>query len=199
MSERNLYRGLNDFQGSITDDGRLYDENHRFVGRIIGNDVYDYCNIKQGTIDENGKLWDCNHTFVGEEHGSNFIGPSYQSTGMVRGGSFGEGNGCEYGALMMLKKRNEYYSGNMPDGNYNFPNNDEEEEDEGDIDEGAGDDYWADDSDSRRSQSRHRNSNRNGRDEYRGGGLSDEAGCACFLAVVLFIAALIWYAISLEA
>ena len=130
MSERNLYRGLNDFQGSIADDGRLYDERHRLVGRIQGNNVYDHCNIKQGTIDENGKLWDINHTFVGEEHGSNFFGPLYKSTGMVRGDSLGDGHGCEYGALMMLKKRNEWYSGNAPDNDYNFHDDDEEYEDE---------------------------------------------------------------------
>ena len=135
MSERNLYRGLNNFEGSIDEDGKLYDENHRLVGRIDGNDVYDCCNIKQGTIDTNGKLWDCNHTYVGEAHGNNFIGPTYQSTGMVRGDSFGEGDGCEYGALMMLKKRNEQYSGGAPDNDYNFPNNDDEDEDDEEEDE----------------------------------------------------------------
>ena len=92
MNERNLYRGLNNFEGSIDEEGKLYDERHRLVGRIEGNDVYDYCNIKQGTIDENGKLWDCNRNYVGEAHGNNFIGPTYQSTGMVRGDSFGEGD-----------------------------------------------------------------------------------------------------------
>ena len=103
MRERNLYRGTSDFQGSIDEDGRIYDERHRLVGRIEGNVVYDSCNIKQGTIDENGKLWDVNHTYVGQARGSNFIGPSYQSIGMTRGDSTGEGDGSEYGALMMLK------------------------------------------------------------------------------------------------
>ena len=126
MNERHIYCGLNKFEGSIDEEGKLYDERHRFVGRIEGNDVYDCCNIMQGSIEEGGKLWDCNRNYVGEAHGNNFIGPNYRSTGMVRGDSFGEGNGCEYGALMMLKKRNEYYSGNMPDNNYNFPNNDNE-------------------------------------------------------------------------
>lgn len=135
MNERHLYRGLNTFEGSIDEEGKLYDERHRLVGRIEGNDVYDYCNIKQGTIDGNGKLWDCNRNYVGEAHGNNFIGPNYRSTGMVRGDSFGEGDGCEYGALMMLKKRNEYYSGNMPDNDYNFPNNDDDEDDEDEEEE----------------------------------------------------------------
>lgn len=135
MNERNLYRGLNHFEGSIDDDGNLYDERHRLVGRIEGNDVYDYCDIKQGTIDENGKLWDINHDFVGEEHGGNFIGPSYRSTGMVRGDSFGEGRGSEYGALMMLKKRNEWYSGNMPDSNYEFGNGNEDDDEEDEDDD----------------------------------------------------------------
>ena len=113
-----MYRGTSDFQGSVDEDGRIYDEGHRLVGRIEGNVVYDSCNIKQGTIDENGKLWDVNHTYVGQARGSNFIGPSYQSIGMTRGDSTGEGDGSEYGALMMLKKRNEYYSGNMPASNH---------------------------------------------------------------------------------
>ena len=132
MNERLLYRGLNNFEGSIDEEGNLYDERHRLVGRIEGNDVYDYCGIKQGTIDKSGKLWDINHTFVGEERGSNFFGPLYKSTGLVRGDSFGAGRGSEYGALMMLKKRNEWYSGNMPDSNYNFGNEDDDEEDDDD-------------------------------------------------------------------
>ena len=141
MRERNLYRGTSDFQGSIDEDGRIYDERHRLVGRIEGNVVYDSCNIKQGTIDENGKLWDVNHTYVGQACGSNFIGPSYQSIGMTRGDSTGEGDGSEYGALMMLKKRNEYYSGNMPDSNYDFGNDyssggrDDEEDDDEDYED----------------------------------------------------------------
>ena len=141
MRERNLYRGTSDFQGSVDEDGRIYDERHRLVGRIEGNVVYDSCNIKQGTIDENGKLWDVNHTYVGQARGSNFIGPSYQSIGMTRGDSTGEGDGSEYGALMMLKKRNEYYSGNMPDSNYDFGNDyssggrDDEEDDDEDYED----------------------------------------------------------------
>ena len=141
MRERNLYRGTSDFQGSIDEDGRIYDERHRLVGRIEGNAVYDSCNIKQGTIDENGKLWDVNHTYVGQARGSNFIGPSYQSIGMTRGDSTGEGDGSEYGALMMLKKRNEYYSGNVPDSNYDFGNDyssggrDDEEDDDEDYED----------------------------------------------------------------
>ena len=141
MRERNLYRGTSDFQGSIDEDGRIYDERHMLVGRIEGNVVYDSCNIKQGTIDENGKLWDVNHTYVGQARGSNFIGPSYQSIGMTRGDSTGEGDGSEYGALMMLKKRNEYYSGNMPDSNYDFGNDyssggrDDEEDDDEDYED----------------------------------------------------------------
>ncbi len=130
MNERHLYRGLNNFEGSIDEEGKLYDERHRLVGRIEGDVVYDNCNIKQGRIDESGKLWDVNHTYVGEAHGNNFIGPSYQSTGIVRGDSFNDGNGCEYGALMMLKERSGRYSGGKTYNNYNFPNNDDEEDDE---------------------------------------------------------------------
>ena len=56
MNERLLYRGLNNFEGSIDEEGNLYDERHRLVGRIEGNDVYDYCGIKQGTIDKSGSV-----------------------------------------------------------------------------------------------------------------------------------------------
>ena len=143
MNERHLYRGLNKFEGSIDEEGKLYDERHRLVGRIEGDVVYDNCNIKQGRIDESGKLWDVNHTYVGEAHGNNFIGPSYQSTGMVRGDSFNDGNGCEYGALMMLKERSGRYSGGKTYNNYNFTNNDDEEdnEDEYEDDEEESGDY----------------------------------------------------------
>ena len=60
---------------------------------------------------------------------------------MTRGDSTGEGDGSEYGALMMLKKRNEYYSGNMPDSNYDFGNDyssggrDDEEDDDEDYED----------------------------------------------------------------
>lgn len=205
MSERNLYRGLNDFQGSIDDDGNLYDEMHRLVGRIEGNDVYDYCNIKQGSIDENGKLWDCNHTFVGQEHGSNFIGPSYQSTGLVRGDSPGEGGGSEYGALMMLKKRN--YSGNIPDNNYEFgdgnevdddyaedPDEDYDEDEDEDYDSDMDDDsedVWDDDCSSS-SQVRKRKAHRNGCGQYRNDNPFDGSGCMSVLVVVFSTAALFW-------
>lgn len=130
MNERHLYRGLNKFEGSIDEDGNLYDERHSRIGRIEGDVVYDNCNINQGRIDESGKLWDVNHTYVGEAHGNNFIGPTYHSTGMVRGDSFNDGNGCEYGALMMLKERSGRYSGGKTYNDYNFPNNDDEENDE---------------------------------------------------------------------
>lgn len=115
MNERHLYRGFNDFQGSIAEDGSLYDERHNLVGRIKGNEVYDTGGIRQGTIDAAGKLWDNTHTFVGEERGANFIEPSYHSTGLVRGDSVDEGRGCEYGALMLLKKRKTWSSGGMLD------------------------------------------------------------------------------------
>ena len=196
MNERNLYRGLNNFEGSIDEEGKLYDERHRLVGRIEGNDVYDYCNIKQGTIDGNGKLWDCNRNYVGEAHGNNFIGPNYRSTGMVRGDSFGEGNGCEYGALMMLKKRNEYYSGNMPDNNYNFPNNDYNEDDEDDEEEDFGDDIedvpsanddWV------------RKDRQSSQKKYENEDVSDVAGCVSFLAIVIFVVVLVCIALSYEA
>ena len=150
MSERNLFRGMSDFEGSIDDDGRLYDENHQYVGRIEGDDIYDNGGVRQGRIDASGKLWDIDHNYVGEAHGSNFIGPTYESTGMSRGDSFGDGDGSEYGALMMLKKRNRYYSGEMPDGDYNFGNSRDDDDydsddDCDDEDYGADDDYGHDD------------------------------------------------------
>ena len=191
MRERNLYRGLNDFQGSIDEDGRIYDENHQFVGRIDGNDVYDNCNIRQGSINDDGELWDCNHNFVGMERGNNFIGPSYQSTGMVRGDSFGEGRGSEYGALMMLKKRNRQYSGEILDNDYEFGNDyDGYDDDDGDG-YGDGDDYGSDIEDDdgwedaepatscRRARRRHEDYS-----EIDNDGCSTAVGC---LAVIIFV------------
>ena len=208
MSERNLYRGLGNFEGSIDEEGKLYDERHWLVGRIEGDTVYDHCNNKQGTIDANGKLWDINHNYVGEAHGNNFIGPTYQSTGMVRGDSFGEGNGSEYGALMMLKKRNQHYSGNMPDNDYNFPNNDNDktndietavEEESEDYDDG---DDWEDDDreDYRPRAASRRNGRRNGNGgggyEFDDGGYL--TGCLVTFVIVLVLGYLIYYVISNE-
>ena len=93
MGERHLYRGINDYQGSIDESGNLYDERHNLVGRIEGNDVYDFCNIKQGTVDDAGRLWDASHGYVGTSYGDNFIGPTYRDTGMVRGDFIGDGAG----------------------------------------------------------------------------------------------------------
>ncbi|MBE6395629.1 MAG: hypothetical protein E7046_01315 [Lentisphaerae bacterium] len=142
MGERHLYRGVNDYQGSIDESGNLYDERHNLVGRIEGNDVYDFCNIKQGTVDDAGKLWDASHGYVGTSYGDNFIGPTYRDTGMVRGDSIGNGAGFEYGALMMLKKRNRRYSGEIVDGDYRFGDGSdcEENDDDGDVEDESWDD-----------------------------------------------------------
>ena len=193
MNDRNLYRGLNNFEGSIDEDGKLYDERHRLVGRIEGKDVYDTCNIKQGSIDENGKLWDINHSYVGQAHGNNFVGPTYQSTGMVRGDSLGEGDGCEYGALMMLKKRNEQYSGKILDNDYNFPNNNDDEDEENEDfddnidDESNTDDDWG------------INDRQSGRMTYENEDVSDIAGCVSSLITVIIVVILVWIALSYAA
>lgn len=187
MNERHLYCGRGDFQGSIAEDGSLYDERHNLLGRIEGNDVYDTGGIRQGTIDASGKLWDNGHTFVGMEWGANFIGPSYRSTGIVRGDSFGEGRGGEYGALMLLKKRNKWRSGEMPDNNYEFcddrigdpaADDDDEQDDYGD-DEQVGYGYGA---------------GRNAGDvnKYHGDVSPEGLGCGC-ITYLLFVGSLLWY------
>ena len=191
MRERHLYRGLSDFQGSIDEEGRLYDEKHWLIGRIDGDTVYDNCNIRQGTIGDDGKLWDCEHNLVGEEHGSNFNSPSYRSTGLVRGDSFGEGRGAEYGALMMLKKRNKHYSGEvLRDGDYEFGNDyDGNDDNDGDGDD---DDYDSTMDDGRRNfDSRPRRSSyRRGRESH---DIDDEdvvgccKGCGCIVAILFVL------------
>lgn len=147
MNRRNLHRGLNDFQGSVDDEGNLYDERHSRIGKIRGNDIYDLGGTRQGSIDENGMLWDRNHACVGREQGRHFISPSCRGAGMTRGDDSFDGRGCEYGALMLLKKRNEErYSGKMPDRNYEFGNGDDEydgEDDEEDYDEDEEEEHWA--------------------------------------------------------
>ena len=195
MRERHLYRGLSDFQGSIDEDGRLYDERHNFIGRIDGDDVYDYCNIRQGTIGDDGKLWDCDRNFVGQEHGNNFFSPSCRGTGLVRGDSFGEGRGSEYGALMMLKKRNRQYSGEILDGDYEFGNDYDGNDDAGDgydddydgnTDDGFDDDGWEESRPSTsacRRTKRRQNNNSVGDDE----GCSTAIGCLVFIIIGLFL------------
>lgn len=188
MNERHLYRGLNKFEGSIDEEGNLYDERHWYIGRIEGDAVYDNCNIKQGRIDESGKLWDINHTYVGEAHGNNFIGPTYQSTGMVRGDSFNAGNGCEYGALMMLKERSGRYSGGKTYNDYNFPNNDDEEDDEDEYedDEEESGDYDDSGISFDAPPPSRRRSGRNA-DDVRSSGDDSVPGCFGCLFVVLFV------------
>ena len=190
MRERHLYRGLSDFQGSIDEDGRLYDERHNFIGRIDGDDVYDYCNIRQGSIGDDGKLWDCDRNLVGQEHGNNFFSPSCRGTGLVRGDSFGEGRGSEYGALMMLKKRNRQYSGEILDGDYEFGNDyDGNDDDDGDgydgdydsnMDDGSDDDGWEE---SRPTTSSYRRAKR----KYNDNSVGDDEGCSTAIGCLIFI------------
>lgn len=182
MDKRFLYRGQNDFQGSIDEDGNLYDENHRPVGRIVGNDVYDYCNIKQGTIGDDGKLWDNSHNLVGQNYGNVFMEPSFQGSGFARGDITEEGHAWEYGALMLLKKRNRRYAGEIVDNNYNFSEEsagecEDEEGEEIECREDVDDDYeWR-----RLSQAQSRPAHNSGiksRSNKGGSKIEDAGGCA---------------------
>lgn len=123
MGERHLYRGLNGFEGSIDSDGNLYDERHWKIGRIENGVIYDSCNCRSGTI-EDGKVWDVNRVFVGDVHGRNLMSSTGRTTGFSRGDCMGEGDGSEFGALMLLKKR----GGDFPDvSGYEFADDDYED------------------------------------------------------------------------
>lgn len=149
MRERYLFRGCGgDFQGSIDEEGRLYDEMHRLVGRIEGNAIYDTCNLKQGTIDENGKLWDSIHVFVGEERGKNFIGQTGHGAGLVRGDYPDEGRGVEYGALMLLKKKSQQNCDTPMDFRYEFGDEEDYGGNQDRYDEYDDDEYESDTDDS---------------------------------------------------
>lgn len=133
MSERHLYRGLNNFEGSIDSEGNLYDERHGKIGRIENGVIYDNCNCRSGTI-ENGKVWDVNRCFVGDVHGRNLMSSMGRTTGFSRGDCLNDGDGSEFGALMLLKKRR----GDFPKvSGYEFTGDDDDEEceDEEDYEE----------------------------------------------------------------
>ena len=125
-----------------------------------------------------------------------------------------EGNGCEYGALMMLKKRNEHYLGKTPDNNYNFPNDDdipndndifdrgdkarlEDESWDGDYDH---DEDWDDDDEDdykpRSPSRRRRGGHSGGRREYDDN--NELVGCLSYLIGIIFVAILVGIALSYE-
>lgn len=122
MPEKLLYSNSGSgsgFAGSIDDDGIIYDEKHRYLGRIIGNKVYDNCNKERATIDSNGDIWDINHNYVGKESGENFLGPLRQFRGFERGQVHGHSQGRSYGAVQVLNNFENATLSNPPVTNYN--------------------------------------------------------------------------------
>lgn len=108
MNERDIYSGINSYEGSIADDGTIYDERHNKLGRIEGGIVYDTGGVRRGVV-ENGKVWDVSRNFIGDVRGDHLVGPSGQYDGYSRGDSLASGDGGEYGALRMLKRQSDMY------------------------------------------------------------------------------------------
>ena len=172
MAERHLYNDKFEFEGSMDDDGNIYDRNHWKIGHVEGGTIYDNCNIPRGHIDGDGRVTDMCNIPTGKEFGANFVGWNGHGSGLVRNDVLGTGHGNDYGIFSRVKDANRPYG--MED--------DDEEEDDDDYDDGNNDDVYVPPSRSRQSA---------GRRGGEGSSASDEElenGCVgCFYVVLIAI------------
>ena len=176
MSERDFYNNQFQFEGSMDDNGNLYDERHTRIGQVRDGTIYDNINIPRGYIGDNGQVQDLCHIPIGMEHGSFFQGWSGHQHGHVRTTVSGEAHGNDYGSFSLVKDRDSFGS-STDDGSDDYC-------DDGDMDDDSDDDGW-DDSDSRpRRPSYHRGGK--GRD------IDDDdvmgcccKGCGCIVVILL--------------
>ena len=138
MAEKNFYGSNGQFKGSMDDDGRIYDERHRFMGYVKGGRIYDNCNIPHGritgSITGSGMVVDNRMHEVGQEFGTGFCSPASgprRQMGLTRADVLSDGRGRDYGAFHLLDRDQRHKYDSSPYGD------DEEEED---------DDDWAGDS-----------------------------------------------------
>ena len=82
MSERHLYNGRFEFEGSMDDDGNIYDRNHWKIGHVEGGTIYDNCHIPRGHIDGDGRVTDMCNIPTGKEFGANFVGWDGHGSGL---------------------------------------------------------------------------------------------------------------------
>ena len=100
MAEKNFYGSSGQFKGSMDDDGRIYDERHRFMGYVKGGRIYDNCNIPHGRITGSGMVVDNRMHEVGQEFGTGFCSPASgprRQMGLTRADVLSDGRGRDYG------------------------------------------------------------------------------------------------------
>ena len=190
MRERHFYNDRFEFEGSMDDDGNIYDGNHRKIGHVEGGTIYDNCNIPHGHIDDDGRVTDMCNIPTGKEFGANFVGWGGHGGGMVRNDVLGTGHGNDYGIFSRVKDANRQYG--MDGDDYS---GDDEEDDDGDYEGG---DYGDDSNDDVYVPSS-RSGRRAGRRGAEGAPMSPddaEAGCIGCVCLVLIVIG-IWIAFRL--
>ena len=55
MDKRHFYNSQFQFEGSMDDDGNLYDERHARIGQVRDGTIYDNTNIRRGYIGDDGQ------------------------------------------------------------------------------------------------------------------------------------------------
>ena len=123
MAERHLYNDRFEFEGSMDDDGNIYDRNHWKIGHVEDGTIYDSCNIPHGHIDDDGRVTDMCNIPTGKEFGSNFVGWGGHDSGLVRDDVLGTGHGNDYGIFSQVEDANQSYG--MGD---NYDEDDEDDE-----------------------------------------------------------------------
>lgn len=173
MAERHFYNDKFEFEGSMDDDGHIYDSRHHFIGRVEGDTIYDNCNLPRGHINADGQVTDLCNIPTGKEFGANFVGWGGHGSGLVRNDVLGTGHGNDYGIFSQVKDANCQYG---------MDDDDDDDDDESDDYEGGNaDDIWVSPSRSRRNAGR--------RDEEYGSMLHDDpeascVGCGCGALIV---------------
>ena len=175
MDRRHFYNSQFQFEGSMDDDGNLYDERHARIGQVRDGTIYDNANIRRGYVGDDGQVQDLNHIPIGKEYSSLFNGWSGHRDGYVRNDVLGTEHGNDYGIFSLVKDGDRSGAG-MDDG---FG----DDCDDGGMDDDSDDDGW-DDFDSRpRSPSCH--GRREGYDPGSGDAGGCGKGCGCIVAILL--------------
>ncbi len=190
MSEKNFFGSDGQFKGSMDDDGRIYDDCHRFMGYVRDGTVYDNCNIPHGSITDSGMVRDNSMQEVGQEYGTGFCsrGPR-REMGRVRADILSEGRGRDYGAFQLLDRDQRHQCDSYP---YD-DDNDDDEGDEEDVE-----DDWADDftPEARPSYKRGRNRQRDSQSDLEkdiGGCFDALGGCVGIIFAIVLLYQLVKY------
>ena len=188
MSERHLYGDGFSFEGSIDDDGRIYDAKHHwFLGYIKDGKIYNNCNICQGWIDDDGQVRNNCNQVMGKEFGTSYVGYG-GSSGIVRSDVLGVGHGSDYGALSLLNGGTDRVGNHLVSSMESVAEDDDVGDDltEDNFDDYINDSYEAQSScgNSGGGSCRRRGSS--------GGDFDEETGGCCGCLVLVIAALVVW-------